>query len=46
MTKIMFLSFDLGKGPMTSMLIFSYGVFGINKGYKDVAFFMCCTLFC
>jgi len=45
-TKIASLSSDLGRGSMTSMLISSYGVFGVDKGYKDTAFFMCCTLFC
>ena len=45
-TKIAFLSSDLDKGPMTSMLISSYGVFGMGKRCKGAAFFMCCTLFC
>jgi len=44
-TKIAFLFSDLGRGPMTSMLISFHGVFGVGKGYKDAAFFMCCTLF-
>jgi len=45
-TKIASLSSDFGRGPMMSMLISSYSVFGMGKGYKGAAFFMCCTLFC
>ena len=45
-TKIASLSSDFGRGPMTSMLISSHGVFGVGKGCKGAAFFMCCTLFC
>ena len=42
-TKIAFLSFDLSRGPIMSMLISSYSVFGIDKGCKGATFFMCCT---
>jgi len=45
-TKIISLSSDLSRGSMTSILISSHGVFGMNKGYKSAAFFICCTLFC
>ena len=45
-TKIASLSSDFGRGPITSMLISSHSVFGVSKGYKGTAFFMCCTLFC
>ena len=45
-TKIASLSSDFGRGPITSMLISSYSVFGVGKGCKGTAFFMCCTLFC
>ena len=45
-TKIASLSSDLGRGPMMSMLISFYGVFGVGKGCKGAAFFMCYTLFC
>ena len=45
-TKIASLSSDFGRGPMTLMLIFSHDVFGVGKGCKGAAFFMCCTLFC
>ena len=44
-TKIASLSFDLGRGPMTSMLISSHSVFGMGKGCKGATFFMCYTLF-
>ena len=36
-TKIASLSSDLGRGPMMSMLIFSYGIFGVGKGCKGTA---------
>ena len=45
-TKIVSLFSDLDRGPMTSMLISSYGVFGMGKRCKDATFFICCTLFC
>ena len=45
-TKIASLFSDLGRSPMMSMLISSYGVFGVDKRCKDTAFFMCYTLFC
>jgi len=45
-TKIASLSSDLGRSPMTLMLISFYGVFGVGKGCKGATFFMCCTLFC
>jgi len=45
-TKIASLSSDLGRSSMTSMLISSYGVFGMGKGCKGATFFMHCTLFC
>ena len=44
-TKIAFLSSDLGRGPMMSMLISSYGIFGVGKECKGATFFMCYTLF-
>jgi len=44
-TKIASLSSDLGRDPMTSMLISFYGVFGMGKRCKNAAFFTCCTLF-
>ena len=44
-TKIVSLSFDLGRGPMMSILISFYGVFGVGNGCKGAAFFMYYTLF-
>jgi len=45
-TKIASLSSDLGRGPMMSMPISFYDIFGVGKEYKGAAFFMCCILFC
>ena len=45
-TKIASLSSDFDRGPMTSMLISSHGIFDMGKGCKGAAFFICCTLFC
>ena len=45
MTTITSLSFDLGSGPMMSILISYHGSLDVSNGWSSSTFFIYCTLF-